>query len=74
MEFEYIVRGIDCANCAREIEEKINKLDQVDDAVLNFITQKLSLELVDDCDSEEVIEKVMKIIRDSEDDILIEEV
>lgn len=35
---------VDCAVCAAKIEEAIRKIDGVDDATINFITQKLSID------------------------------
>jgi len=37
----FIVKGFDCPNCAREFEEKVNKLDEVNECNLNFFTSKL---------------------------------
>nr|HPG48794.1 cation transporter [Petrotogaceae bacterium] len=34
---EVTLQGLDCANCARKIEERVNKLEGVDKATLNFM-------------------------------------
>ncbi len=39
---------IDCANCALKLEDAIKKIDGVDDAKVNFLTQKLTLSAADD--------------------------
>ena len=39
---------IDCANCALKLEDAIKKVDGVDDAKVNFLTQKLTLVAADD--------------------------
>ena len=39
---------IDCANCALKLEDAIKKVDGVDDAKVNFMTQKLTLTAPDD--------------------------
>ena len=39
---------IDCANCARKLEDAIRKVDGVDDARVNFMTQKMTLVAADD--------------------------
>lgn len=39
---------IDCANCALKLEDAIKKVDGVDDAKVNFLTQKLTLSAADD--------------------------
>ena len=38
------VEGLDCANCAAQLEEAIKKVEGVDDATVNFITQKMIVE------------------------------
>ena len=35
---------IDCANCARELQDGLAKLDGVTSVSVNFMTQKLTLE------------------------------
>jgi len=40
----YYVQGMDCASCAINIEKKLNKLPGVNKAVVNFATEKATLE------------------------------
>ena len=44
MKKEYVLRGIDCGNCAAKIERAVNQLEQVESATVNLIAQKLTLE------------------------------
>ena len=44
MKKEYVLRGIDCDNCAAKIERAVNQLEQVESATVNLIAQKLTLE------------------------------
>lgn len=44
MEHIYLVKGLDCANCAREFEEKVAKISGVNKATMNFMTLKLIVE------------------------------
>ena len=37
------VDGLDCADCARQLEEGVRRLEEVDEAVLSFVTGKLHL-------------------------------
>lgn len=66
----YSIEGIDCANCAAKIEDKINKLKGVDEATLNFMTSKLSIEFKDSDEKniEEVMTDVKKIVAKIEPD------
>lgn len=66
----YSIEGIDCANCAAKVEDKINKIKGIDEAVLNFMTSKLSIEFEssEEKDVERVINEVKKIIAKMEPD------
>lgn len=58
---------IDCAVCAGKLEDAINKLDGVQSAKVNFLTQKLTLEAADE-DFDTVLEAVIKLTADIEPD------
>ncbi len=49
------LQGLDCANCAAELEAIINKIEGVSAATLAFVTQKLTVEY----DGEETLEKIL---------------
>ncbi len=61
----YRFEGIDCANCAAKLEEKLAALEGVSSASVNFITQKLSFEAEDIKAAEE---RVLALIRKEEPD------
>ncbi|HEX2984547.1 MAG TPA: heavy-metal-associated domain-containing protein [Ignavibacteriales bacterium] len=43
----YIIKNIDCPNCALKLEEEINKLPQVNFASINFAESILTLDTSD---------------------------
>ncbi len=51
---------IDCANCARKLEDAIKKVDGVQGASVNFMMQKLTLEAADDA-FDDVLARVVKV-------------
>ena len=73
MKCKFKIRGLDCANCAAELERKLNKLDGIDEANINFITERMELELYDDEDKDEIIKRVKKLIKKEELDVTIDE-
>ena len=73
MNSKFKIRGLDCANCAAELERKLNKLDGIDEANINFITERMELELYDDEDKDEIIKRVKKLIKKEEPDVTIDE-
>ncbi len=58
---------IDCAVCADKLEDAIKKLDGVEDAKINFLTQKLTL-VADDADFDTVLDAVVKLTASIEPD------
>lgn len=58
---------IDCAVCAGKLEDAIKKLDGVEDAKINFLTQKLTL-VADDTDFDTVLDAVVKLTASIEPD------
>ena len=41
--YKFTIKGLDCANCARKIEEHLQKMEEYEDVVVNFSTSKISL-------------------------------
>jgi Cd2+/Zn2+-exporting ATPase len=68
---ELILEGLDCANCAAKIEAKVNEIDEVKLASVNFVTKKLSLELEENSETNRVIEQIREIIRRLEPDVKV---
>lgn len=59
--YKYNINNLDCANCAREIEESLNKNKDFKNVVVNFNTSKLSYESLKEFSLEEVNNLVKKI-------------
>ncbi|HEY5584824.1 MAG TPA: heavy metal-associated domain-containing protein [Ruminiclostridium sp.] len=51
-----------CANCAAKMERAINKIDGVNSATVNFITQKLIVES-EEQGFEDIIKSIQKVIK-----------
>ena len=67
MKKEFELDEIDCANCARELQDELAKLDGVKSVSVNFMTQKLTLE-ADDAEFEDVLQRVVDYTADAEPD------
>lgn len=59
---------VDCANCANKMEEAAKKTQGVVDAVVNFMTLKMSVEFEDGADVKAVMKEVVKNCKIVEDD------
>lgn len=66
----FILEGLDCANCAQKIEDKINKINGVKKATLNFVNKKLLIEF-SDAINEELINQIKSTITSIEPDVNI---
>ncbi len=64
----YRLRDLDCANCAAKMENAINKLPQVESAVVSFLTQKMTVTYAEGVDEEEALKQIKKCIRKVEPD------
>lgn len=51
---------VDCANCASLMENAVNKLDGVNSVSINFIMQKMMIDIDDSYDADNVIRNVIK--------------
>lgn len=58
----YKLQDLDCANCARKMEDAIRKLDGVTEVHVNFLTQKMIL-TAEDARFEEIVKEAAKCIR-----------
>ena len=59
--YRYNINNLDCAGCAREIEEKLNKNKKFKNVVVNFNTSKISYESECDISIEELNSIIKKI-------------
>ena len=58
---------VDCANCARKMQEAVAKIDGVDSVTVNFFTQKMTLEAADD-KFDAVLKEAVKVLAKVEPD------
>ena len=67
MKKSYKLDEIDCANCARELQDGLAKLDGVEKVSVNFMTQKLTLEAAD-AEFDDVLQRVIDYTEEAEPD------
>lgn len=59
---------VDCANCANKMEDAAKKTLGVKDALVNFMTLKMSVEFDEGADPKAVMKEVLKNCKKVEDD------
>ena len=70
-EIKLYLKGLDCANCANKIENKVNKLESVEEAVLNFSLSLLIVNLKENSDVNKVEEEIKTIVNKLEPHVIV---
>lgn len=73
MKNTYKIRGIDCANCAAQLENAISKVEGVQSASISFMSERMVLEY-DEQSKEEIMKNIKKVIKREEPDAVLEEI
>ncbi|MGN0728954.1 cation transporter [Treponema sp.] len=63
---------VDCANCANLMEETAKKMEGIENASVNFMTQKMTVEFSQQADENAVMKKLIKACKKIEPDFNIE--
>lgn len=58
---------VDCANCAIEMEDAINKVKGVKEASINFMMKRVDVEFEDGVDADAVIKEANETVRKLDD-------
>ena len=70
MKKKFKLQDVDCANCAAKMEEAIKKIDGVNDASVNFMMQKMTID-ADDSKFDDIMKEVVTVCAKVEPDCKI---
>ena len=70
MKKKFKLTDLDCANCAAKMENAISKLDDVNDASVSFMMQKMTID-ADDARFDEIMKEVVEVCKKVEPDCII---
>nr|WP_028987668.1 heavy metal translocating P-type ATPase [Thermicanus aegyptius] len=70
---ELILEGLDCANCAAKIEDRVSALEGIRSVSLNFVTKTLTIETSEGQSLPHLLERTKEIVRRVEPDVTIQE-
>ena len=73
MQYKFKINGLDCANCANELESALQKIDFIDDVSISFLMQRLTFECAKENKSL-ALKQIKKVIKKEEPDVTIEEI
>lgn len=65
---KFNIVGLDCANCASKVEAEIKKQSYIEDAVVNFSTQKLMVKVKND---DSLMEKLQAVVDSVEEGVVL---
>lgn len=52
MKNKFKIKGLDCANCAANLESKLQNVEGVDEASISFMTERLVIECSEESKNE----------------------
>jgi Cd2+/Zn2+-exporting ATPase len=67
----FILEGLGCANCAAKIEAQTRNIDGVNDATVDFVSKKLTMEFADENEFHRIFEEVTSIVKKIEPDVKV---
>ncbi len=70
MKKTFELEDLDCANCARKMQEAVEKLDGVNSCSVNFMTQKMILD-ADDDRFDLILKEAIKVMKKVEPDCTV---
>ncbi len=70
MKLKFKIKGLDCANCANELERLIQKIEGITTVSISFLTQKMQVESKD-IDKEDLVKKIREVVKKHEPNVEI---
>ena len=60
----YILQGLDCPNCAQKIEDKLNSLDEIDEAVVTYANTQVRITARGSANMTEFLQQTIDAVED----------
>lgn len=70
MKKNFKMQDLDCANCAAKMQDAISKIEGVESANINFMSQKLTIE-ADENKFDSILKQAVKVCKKIEPDCTI---
>ena len=62
----YELENLECANCAAKMERDISAFPEVKKCTITFMTSRMSINVNDDADLDDVLDRAQKVLRSYE--------
>lgn len=56
------ISGLDCANCAMKVEQAINKMEEVEEAMIIFSTETLKVKTTNQLNNTDLLKSIQKVV------------
>lgn len=73
MNLKFKIKGLDCANCALELERVISKMEEIESVSINFMSERIII-VTNEANKDEIMKRVIKVVKKVEPDVTLEEV
>ena len=70
MTIKFTVTGLDCPNCAAKLASQIEKIDGINAAKINFLTERLTVDT--ELSKDEIYDKIAAAAKAFSDDVEVE--
>ncbi|HDR4463096.1 heavy metal translocating P-type ATPase [Bacillus cereus group sp. MYBK249-1] len=67
----FILEGLDCANCAMKIENKVKEMPAVSEATVDFVSKKLRVEVANKRELEATVANITNVVQKLEPDVKV---
>ncbi|MGG1847998.1 heavy metal translocating P-type ATPase [Bacillus wiedmannii] len=67
----FILEGLDCANCAMKIENKVKEMPSISAATVDFVSKKLRVEVANKRELEATVANITNIVQKLEPDVKV---
>lgn len=71
MDITLILQGLDCANCAEKIRSRVENLQEVEKAEMNFMAKKLKIKAKEKTSEKDIVANVKGIVSEIEPDVTV---
>lgn len=71
--YKFKIKGLDCANCANELERALQKIDTIHNVSISFMMQRFAFECMEE-KFDDALKEIKRVIKKEEPDVEIEEI
>ena len=70
---DYVLQDLGCANCANEIEVRVQKISGINYASVNFMSKTLTIEIKNANKFSEILSEIKSVVKEVEPDVEVKE-